>query len=609
MTTDTDLIRRAIPLESVVSETVNISRGGNADELVGKCPFHDDSTPSFTVTKSKGLFKCFGCDAAGDVFEFVMRRDGLSFPEALKMLSERAGLPVPSRKPLQGKVVAEYLYLDEHGEVLYRVQRVEPGRNGAKKEFRQSRPHPMDGEWVWSINGGPIRKSSNGGWYPVKGAPAEGDDDLPPIRRVLYRLPELLTAETVYVVEGEKDADTLRNAGLVATTNSGGAGNEWLPEYSEVLRGRRVVVIPDGDEPGRKRGATIMAALEGIAEAVSFEVPAGKDVTDWFAVGGDTVALEGLAAKASLKMSEARLEAQGLWSVQEIVENYRGGVSALLNPKQRPKGIATGFHGFDAKTLGLHAGELVILAARPAMGKTALALNIADYVANTAGPVAVFSMEMSRSSLLDRAICSRAGIDQIRFRAGDYNSPQYSDERRRIQLAISELSEMPLFIDQRPGVGLPYVVEKTEALRRRAGSLSLVVIDYLQLMGGKAKENRNQEVSALSRGLKIFSQEAGVPVLALSQLSRATDQRQGDNIPQLSDLRDSGGIEQDADVVLFVYRPEMYDKEGKKPELRGIAKLIIAKQRNGPTGMISFRFHKESTRFEDVSPRERTEND
>jgi replicative DNA helicase len=232
------------------------------------------------------------------------------------------------------------------------------------------------------------------------------------------------------------------------------------------------------------------------------------------------------------------------------------------------------------------------------MGKSALAINIAQHISmhpEIRKSVAVFSLEMSRESLLTRMLCAEARVDQQKFRLGFLNG----EERRRLQLAATNLAEAPLFLDDTAGINLMDMHAKLRRLKAEHG-LALVVIDYLQLMSSRGRvENRNQEVSAISRGLKLLAKELQVPILALSQLSRATEQRQGDPIPQLSDLRDSGSIEQDADVVMFIYRPEYYKRD--REDLKGLAEVIIAKQRNGPIGRVKLAFLKEFTKFENLA--------
>ena len=300
------------------------------------------------------------------------------------------------------------------------------------------------------------------------------------------------------------------------------------------------------------------------------------------------------AEETLLKLGETRAK-DALANPRQIIEEFQGGLNVFLDPSKRIRGLSTGFVKFDEMTAGLHEGELFILAARPSMGKTALALNIAQHVAtNPADPktVAVFSLEMSKESLLTRMICAGARVDQQKFRAGYLNA----DERRRLQMTAMQLVEAPLYIDDSPGANLMDIHAKLRRLQNEQG-LGLVIIDYLQLMSSRGRsENRNQEVSALSRGLKLLSKEMRVPFLVLSQLSRAPETRPGDHVPQMSDLRESGSIEQDADLVGFIYREEVYKPD--REDLKGLANLILAKQRNGPIGKINLVFLKEFTKFE-----------
>jgi replicative DNA helicase len=300
------------------------------------------------------------------------------------------------------------------------------------------------------------------------------------------------------------------------------------------------------------------------------------------------------AEESLLKLGEAR-SGERLESPATVIGKFPGGVNAFLDPSQRVSGLSTGFAKFDELTGGLHGGELLILAARPSMGKTALALNVAQHVAThpqMRKPVAVFSLEMSSASLLTRLLCSAARVDQHKFRAGYLNV----DERRKLQVALADLTESPLYLDDTAGVNLMDIHSKLRRMQAEHG-LSLVVIDYLQLMSNRGRsENRNQEVSAISRGLKLMAKDLNVPFLVLSQLSRASETRIGDHKPQLSDLRDSGSIEQDADLVAFIFREEVYKRD--REDLRGLADLIIAKQRNGPIGNVPLRFLGQFTRFE-----------
>ncbi|MFN7994670.1 MAG: replicative DNA helicase [Bryobacteraceae bacterium] len=299
------------------------------------------------------------------------------------------------------------------------------------------------------------------------------------------------------------------------------------------------------------------------------------------------------AEETLLKLGEARVRS-GLANPRQVIDEYQGGLNAFLDPSKRVKGISTGFYKLDEMTGGMHAGELFIVAARPSMGKTAFAMNIAHHVAVKSNQtVAVFSLEMSKESLLTRMLCAAARVDSHKFRAGFLNG----QERGRLQEAASQLVEAPLYIDDTAGVHLMDIHAKLRRLQAERRSLGLVIIDYLQLMSGRGRfENRNQEISTISRGLKLLAKELNVPLIVLSQLSRAPETRQGDHRPQLSDLRESGSIEQDADLVSFIFREEVYKRD--RDDLRGVAELILAKQRNGPIGKIDMVFLHEFTKFE-----------
>jgi replicative DNA helicase len=302
------------------------------------------------------------------------------------------------------------------------------------------------------------------------------------------------------------------------------------------------------------------------------------------------------AEEQLMSLGEAQVS-DSLLTPREVIEKFEGGLNAFLDPTKRVRGTSTGFLKLDEMTGGFRPGELIILAARPAMGKTALALNLGQYVAmNPAAPkaVAVFSLEMSNESLLTRMICAQARVSQTKFREGYLNA----DERRLLQKATIDLARAPIFIDDSSNITLMDIHAKLRRLQRD-NELGLVIVDYLQLMSTPGRsENRTQEVSQLSRGLKLLSKELRCPFFVLSQLSRAPETRPGDHRPQLSDLRESGSIEQDADMVMFVFREEYYKKFDAN--LHGKAELILAKQRNGPTGTVKLAFLHEFTKFENL---------
>ena len=288
-------------------------------------------------------------------------------------------------------------------------------------------------------------------------------------------------------------------------------------------------------------------------------------------------------------------------TIPEIVRDSFGSLDKLYERGQRVTGLATHFEDLDNLTSGLQTSDLVIIAARPSMGKTAFAMNIVENAATIDKRVTgVFSLEMSKESLLLRLLCSHARVDAHKLRQGFLGREEFG----KLARALAALAEAPIFIDDTPAVSVQEVRAKARRLQQSQGRLDLLVVDYLQLMsatplgsGGRHYENRTQEVSAISRGLKAIAKELRVPVVALSQLSRAPESRgERGHRPQLADLRESGSIEQDADVVGFIFREEVYRPDD--PELEGMAELIIAKQRNGPTGTVPLAFIKRSTRFE-----------
>lgn len=268
-------------------------------------------------------------------------------------------------------------------------------------------------------------------------------------------------------------------------------------------------------------------------------------------------------------------------------------IESRYRNKGQISGIKTGFDDMDRLCCGLQPGDLVIMAGRPAMGKTSLGMTIAHNVALKSNlPVAVFSLEMSRAQLVQRILCAEAMVDQQKVRSG------YLDEAdwRRLVEAAGKLSNATLYIDDSAGLSVRELKAKARNLKAEKG-LGLIVIDYLQLLSGSSRENRQQEISEISRSLKGLAKDLEVPVIALAQLSRAVEQRQ-EKKPIMSDLRESGSLEQDADVVMFIYREEYYRPDTEK---KGIAEIIVAKQRNGPTGVVELAFLKEFTKFVNLS--------
>jgi replicative DNA helicase len=394
-------------------------------------------------------------------------------------------------------------------------------------------------------------------------------------RRIYSRMMELAESSRaidmitlVEELERHKELEAIGDVGYVSGLVDGVPDRPSIEHYIKIVRDKALL-----------RGL-IHASNAAIARAAEQSDLAADILSD--------------AEAAIFQLSEKRI-GRGFMGVQEIVKESFGSVDALLQRGQRITGLATHYPDLDEMTSGLQRSDLIIIAARPSMGKTALAMNIAENAAiEDQKVVGMFSLEMSREALLLRLLCSRARVDSHRMRTGSL----WREDMNKVVQAMEQLAHAPIFIDDTPGISLSEMRAKARRLRQSQGKLDLLVVDYLQLMAGAARryENRTQEVSAISRGLKGLAKELDVPVVALSQLSRAPESRGGDHRPQLADLRESGSIEQDADVVAFIFREEVYKPDD--PELDGKAELIIAKQRNGPTGKVRLAFLKQSTRFE-----------
>ncbi len=287
---------------------------------------------------------------------------------------------------------------------------------------------------------------------------------------------------------------------------------------------------------------------------------------------------------------------QGFQSMDALVVELLDRVTEMAENPNDITGIRTGFHDFDKMTSGLQPGDMIVLAARPSMGKTSLAINIAEHVALEEGlPVAVFSMEMGASQLAVRIVGSIGRIDQGHLRTGKLSDEEWP----RLTEAIEKLRTVSLHIDETPGLSTSELRANARRLARQYGRLGLIVVDYLQLMSTSSSgdENRATAVGEISRGLKMLAKELKCPVIALSQLSRGVESRT-DKRPMMSDLRESGAIEQDADIIMFIYRDDYYNKESKEP---GVAEVIISKHRNGPTGTVKLAFLKPLTKFENMA--------
>ena len=304
------------------------------------------------------------------------------------------------------------------------------------------------------------------------------------------------------------------------------------------------------------------------------------------------------AEKAIFEIGQEKIRG-GFVELPEILASTYKHIESLHERKELVTGLPTGFTELDQMLSGLQSSDLIIIAARPGLGKTSLALNIAQYLAVRENKISgVFSLEMSAHQLAMRLLCSEARVDSHKMRSGYLSKEDW----KALAKATSRLSQVQMFIDDTPGITILEMRSKARRLKAQHG-LDLLIVDYLQLMSGASNgrnrtENRQQEISNISRSLKGLAKELDIPLIAISQLSRAPEQRRGDHRPQLSDLRESGSIEQDADVVLFIYRQDFYKREEDLDEEDSYAQIIIGKQRNGPVGTIKLAFVDQWTRFE-----------
>ncbi|MCJ7746497.1 MAG: replicative DNA helicase, partial [Desulfobacterales bacterium] len=307
-------------------------------------------------------------------------------------------------------------------------------------------------------------------------------------------------------------------------------------------------------------------------------------ITQSYEDRGDVESFLDEAERAIFEISEKRVK-PSFYSIRDIVKESFKTLERLFEKKELVTGVPSGFKELDRLTAGFHASDLIIVAGRPSMGKTALCLNLAQYAAiEKRIPVAIFSLEMSKEQLVIRMLCSEAQVEGTRLRTGFLTESDWP----KLTLAAGNLSDAPIFIDDSAAISVLELRAKSRRLKGDYG-LGMLIIDYLQLMKGRTRvESRQQEISEISRSLKALAKELNIPVIAVSQLSRKTEERTG-NRPQLSDLRESGAIEQDADLILFIYRDEIYNRSEDNPN-KGKAEVIIGKQRNGPIGKIEMAF-------------------
>ncbi len=437
-------------------------------------------------------------------------------------------------------------------------------------------PHSIEGES--SVLGGLLL--DNNAWDRV-GDILQDDDFYRYEHRLIYAAIGVLVnatkpADVITVFEHMQSQGRAEEIGGLAYLNSLA---QYVPSASNIRRYAEIV-----------RDRSILRKLVSASDEIATNAfnPKGRMVSE----------IVDESEQKIFKIGEqGKRNKQGFQAMDTLVVSLLDRVQEMADNPNDVTGVPTGFYDLDRMTAGLQAGDLIVLAARPSMGKTALAINIAEHVALNEGlPVAVFSMEMGAAQLAVRIVGSIGRIDQGHLRTGKLTD----DEWPRLSEAIEKLRTISLHIDESAGLNSSELRANARRLSRQCGQLGLIVVDYLQLMSGSGSdgENRATELGEISRGLKMLARELKCPVIALSQLNRSVEQRP-DKRPMMSDLRESGAIEQDADIIMFIYRDEYYTKDACKEP--GVAEVIIAKQRNGPTGVVKLAFLRQITKFESLA--------
>ena len=452
------------------------------------------------------------------------------------------------------------------------------GDYGQDRQVAQLRIPPHSIEAESSVLGGLLL--DNGAWDRVGDLLKEGD---------FYRYEHRMVFGAIgTLINGSKPADVitvfeqLQNQGKAEEIGGLGYLNslaQYVPSAGNIRRYAEIV-----------RERSILRKLVSASDEISTNAfnPKGRPVA---------AILDEAEQKIFNIGEEGARTKQGFQAMDTLVVDLLDRVQEMADNPNDVTGVPTGFYDLDRMTAGFQAGDLIVLAARPSMGKTALAINIAEHVALNEGlPVAVFSMEMGAAQLAVRIVGSIGRIDQGHLRTGKLTDEEWP----RLTEAIEKLRTISLHIDETAGLTSSELRANARRLSRQCGKLGLIVVDYLQLMSGSSSdgENRATELGEISRGLKMLAKELQCPLIALSQLNRSVEQRP-DKRPMMSDLRESGAIEQDADIIMFIYRDEYYTKDACKEP--GVAEVIIAKQRNGPTGVVKLAFLNRITKFESLA--------
>lgn len=450
--------------------------------------------------------------------------------------------------------------------------------HGKDQQIAQLRvpPHSIEGES--SVLGGLLL--DNNAWDRVGDILSDGDFYRLEHREIYAAIGSLINlgkpADVITVFEAMQNQGRADDVGGLAYLN---ALAQYVPSASNIRRYAEIV-----------RDRALLRKLVTVSDEIATSAfnPKGRLVAD---------IVEESEQKIFKIGEQGKRNNQGFQAMDSLVVKLLDRVQEMADNPNDVTGVPTGFYDLDRMTAGLQAGDLIVLAARPSMGKTALAINIAEHVALNEGlPVAVFSMEMGAAQLAVRIVGSIGRIDQGHLRTGRLTDDEWS----RMSETIEKLRNISLHIDESAGLTSSELRGNARRLARQCGQLGLIVVDYLQLMSGSSNdgENRATELGEISRGLKMLARELKCPVIALSQLNRSVEQRP-DKRPMMSDLRESGAIEQDADIIMFIYRDEYYTKEACKEP--GVAEVIIAKQRNGPTGTVKLAFLKPITKFESLA--------
>jgi replicative DNA helicase len=512
-------------------------------EHVAKCFMHDDTRPSLAVNLDNGLWNCPVCNVGGSVFDLHMKKYGVDFKTAMQEIAEEQYITME-----EPKVVASYQYTNRDGHHLYDKLRYEPGRNGGKKSFC---------------------------FKSVAGLERMHDP-------VFYNLPAIIKSKWVIIVEGEKCADKLIEWGLPATTLDSGSSSKWYDSYTELLQDKQVVILPDNDIAGKEYAERVAANLKKV-KIVELNVPVKGDIIDW---SGDKQEL--------LKI----IKDTPLWSPVRPYVPIRSlvveAVHEMLYGDPASRGVLTGLSDIDELGGCFRRQDLIVIAGRPSMGKTALGVTIMRNMAKTKNPVLMFSLEMSAQQLTERLLCQEqdACMHDINRR---YN---HEENCLKITKSAQAIADLPIWIDETGGIFIEQMAKRIPQAIEEQG-IKCVFVDYLQLMqaDGANPEKRVAYIGHITRNLKRLAKENNIPIVLLAQLSRKTEERQ-EKRPSLADLRDSGEIEQDADMVILLYRDEYYNKDSKDA---GIAEAIVAKYRNGKTGTARLAFIEESMRFANLS--------